>query len=60
MKSHRGVSQAKAHNISFEGPISCVECGLPFISFSNADQMVHMVKINLSIDLSLARGVEEI
>ena len=41
-------------------PLSCVEHGLPFISFGNVDQMVCMAKINLSIDLSLARGVEEI
>ena len=60
LKSHRGISQAKGHDIPFEGPISHAECGLPFISSSNADQMVCMAKINLSIDLSLARGVKEI
>ena len=60
LKGCRGIGQAKGHDIPFEGPILHAEHGLPFISFSNADQMVHMAKINLSVDLSLARGVEEI
>ena len=47
LKSRRGVSQAKRHDIPFEGPISHVECGLPFITFGNADQMVCVAEINL-------------
>ena len=60
LKSRRGVSQAKGHDIPFKGPILRVECGLPFISFGNADQMVRVVKINLRVDLGLARGIEEV
>ena len=58
LKSRRGVSQAERHDIPFEGPISCAECGLPFITFCNADQMVRVAEINLQVDLGLARGVE--
>ncbi|KIM50208.1 hypothetical protein SCLCIDRAFT_146123, partial [Scleroderma citrinum Foug A] len=57
LKSRRGISQAKRHDIPFEGPISRAERGLPFISFSNADQMVRVAKINFTIDLGLARRV---
>ena len=60
LKSHGGISQAKGHDVPFEGPILCVECSLPFISLGNVDQIVCVAKINLTIDLSLARGVEEI
>ena len=47
LKSHRGVSQAERHDIPFEGPISRAECGLPFITFCNVDQMVCVAEINL-------------
>ena len=60
LKSCRGNSQAEGHDIPFDGPMPCEKHGLPFISFHNADQMVHVAKINLCVDLSLARRVEEI
>ncbi|KIM68185.1 hypothetical protein SCLCIDRAFT_106247, partial [Scleroderma citrinum Foug A] len=47
LKSCRGISQAKRHDIPFEGPISRVEHGLPFITFCNADQMVCVAEIDL-------------
>jgi len=37
-----------------------VKCGLPFISFSNADQMVYVAEIDLGVDLCLARRVKEV
>ena len=60
LESCRSICQAKGHDIPLEGTIPCAEHSFPFITFCNADQMVHMVEINLRIDLSLAWGVEEI
>ena len=47
LESCRSICQAEGHDIPFEGPISRAECGLPFITFCNVDQMVCVVEINL-------------
>ncbi|KIM50751.1 hypothetical protein SCLCIDRAFT_144710, partial [Scleroderma citrinum Foug A] len=60
LKSRRGVSQAKGHDIPLKGPIPRAEHGFPLITFCNADQVVCMVEINLRVDLGLARGIEEV
>ncbi|KIM55585.1 hypothetical protein SCLCIDRAFT_134350 [Scleroderma citrinum Foug A] len=60
LESHGSICQAKGHDIPLEGPIPCVEHGFPFITFCNADQVVHVVEINLRVDLGLARGIEEV
>ena len=60
LKGHRSICQAKGHDIPLKGPISRAECDFPFITFGNADKVVHMVQINLRVDLGLARGIEEI
>ena len=60
LKSHGSICQAKGHDIPLEGPISRAECGFPFITFSNVDQVVCVAQINLRVDLGLARGIKEI
>ncbi|KIM67427.1 hypothetical protein SCLCIDRAFT_107934, partial [Scleroderma citrinum Foug A] len=76
LESCGSVCQAKGHDIPLEGTIllmfhvHCtkrvwcvtphVEHGFPFITFCNADQVVHVVEINLRVDLGLARGIEEV
>ena len=60
LKSHRGVSQAEGHDIPLKGPIPRAECGFPFITFCNADQVVCIAEINLRVDLGLARGIKEV
>ncbi|KIM66530.1 hypothetical protein SCLCIDRAFT_110598, partial [Scleroderma citrinum Foug A] len=64
LKSHGSISQAKGHDIPLEGTIPHAECyaqcGLPFITFCNADQVVCMAEINLRVDLGLARGIKEV
>ena len=60
LESCRSICQAEGHDIPLKGTIPHAECSFPFITFCNADQMVHMAEINLRIDLGLARGIEEI
>ncbi|KIM67819.1 hypothetical protein SCLCIDRAFT_106902, partial [Scleroderma citrinum Foug A] len=60
LKSHGSTCQAEGHDIPLKGPISHVECGFPFITFGNADQVVRVAQINLRVDLGLARGIKEI
>ncbi|KIM57758.1 hypothetical protein SCLCIDRAFT_129827, partial [Scleroderma citrinum Foug A] len=60
LESHRGICQAKGHDIPLEGTIPCVEHSFLFIAFCNADQVVCMAEINLRVDLGLARGIEEV
>ncbi|KIM65165.1 hypothetical protein SCLCIDRAFT_113434, partial [Scleroderma citrinum Foug A] len=60
LEGHRSICQAEGYDIPLEGPISCVECGFPFINLCNVDQMVHIAEIDLGVDLGLARGIEEV
>ena len=60
LESCGSICQAEGHDIPLEGPIPCVEHGFPFITFCNVDQVVHVVEINLRVDLGLARGIEEV
>jgi len=60
LKGHRSISQAKGHDIPLKGSIARSKCGLPFVTFSNVDQVVHMVEINFAVYLSLTGGVQEI
>jgi len=60
LESHGSISQAERHDIPLEGAIPRVKHGLPFISFSDADQVVRMAEINLRVDLCLARRIEEV
>ena len=60
LESCRSICQAKGHDIPLKGTIPCVERGFPFITFCNADQVVHVVETNLRVDLGLARGIKEV
>ena len=37
-----------------------MECGLPFITFSDADKMIGMSEINSSVDPCLTSGCQKI
>ncbi|KIM63047.1 hypothetical protein SCLCIDRAFT_118487, partial [Scleroderma citrinum Foug A] len=60
LESHGSICQAEGHDIPLEGMILHAERGFPFITFCNADQVVHVAEINLRVDLGLARGIKEI
>jgi len=60
LESCGSIGQAERHDIPLEGTIPRAKRGLPFISFSDADQMVRVVEINLGVDLCLARRIKEV
>ena len=41
LESRGSIGQAEGHDIPLEGTISHAECSFPFITFGNADQVVH-------------------
>jgi len=60
LESCGSIGQAERHDIPLEGAIPCAKRGLPFISISNADQVVHVAEIDFGVDLCLARRVKEV
>jgi hypothetical protein len=55
-----GVRETEWHNEPFIGAIARAERSLPFIAFSDADQMVRMPEIDFGVDLCVARGIQEV
>ena len=60
LEGSQGIGEAERHHLPFIGAIASAEGGFPLITLSDANQMVHMPKINFSIDLCLTRGVKEV
>ena len=55
-----GISETKRHYQPLEGAIAGTEGGLPFVSISDADQMICILEIELGVDLSFAWGFEQV
>jgi hypothetical protein len=60
LESRRGVAEAERHDQHLEEPISGPEGSLPFVAFGNAYQVIGRTKVDLSVNLSLPRGIEEV
>ena len=61
MLEHAGsISETKGYHQPLKEAVAGVEGGLPFISVSNADQMIHMLEIEFGLDLSSTWGFEEV
>ena len=60
LESVRGVSETKGHHQPLEEAIAVGEGGLPFISISNADQMISMLEIEFGVDLSSIWGFKQV
>ncbi|KIO08660.1 hypothetical protein M404DRAFT_133078, partial [Pisolithus tinctorius Marx 270] len=54
LESSQGIGEAEGHYQPLIGSIPSPKGSLPFIAWGNPDEMVSMLKINLSIDLGLA------
>ncbi|KIO02469.1 hypothetical protein M404DRAFT_147757, partial [Pisolithus tinctorius Marx 270] len=55
LESSWGIGEAEGHYQPLIGSIPSPKGGLPFIAQGNPDEMVSMLKINLSIDLGSAQ-----
>ncbi|KIM61388.1 hypothetical protein SCLCIDRAFT_122125, partial [Scleroderma citrinum Foug A] len=60
LEGSRGIGEAERYHLPFVGAIASVEGSFPLITLGDANQMVHMPKINFSIDLRLTWGVKEV
>ncbi|KIK72544.1 hypothetical protein PAXRUDRAFT_180477, partial [Paxillus rubicundulus Ve08.2h10] len=60
LESCRSVCQTKRHYWPLIGAIAGAEGGLPFVSRRDVDKMVGVPEINLDIDFTTARGVEQV
>ena len=46
LESGRCISKSKRHYVPFKGAIASPESRLPFVTFSDSDQMVSMPEVN--------------
>ena len=60
LKSYKSISKAKRYNCLFERSIVSVKSYFLFIIFCNTHQVIDMLEINFSIDVSFSRQVENI
>ena len=60
LKCGRGVGESERHHEPFEGSVSCSERGLSLIALRDTYQVISMMEVNLSVDTSFARGMEEV
>ena len=56
----RSVSKSEWHDEPFKGAITCLECGLPFITIGNSDEVVCVLEFNGGVDVGFASGGKEI
>ena len=54
------VHKSKRHDTPFKGAIAGAESGLPFITLSDSDQMVHIPEVDFQIDFGLVQAVKEV
>ena len=60
LESGGSIGETLRHDEPFEGSISCLKGGLPFISGGNPDEMVGMLEVNLGINVRGSGTVQEI
>jgi len=60
LERSQSVGKSERHNKPFIGAIASAEGSFPFITWSNADQMVCMSEIDLGIDGRMAGGIKEV
>ena len=60
LESSRSVRESFGYDIPLVGSISGVECGFPLVAVCDSYEMVRMAKIELGVDASLTRGIEQV
>src|SRR6266481_6064959 len=60
LKSCGSISKSFRHYQPLKGPILGPECGLPLVSSSDANQVVHVPKVNFSVDLCFSWCIQQI
>ena len=60
LKSCRCISQTKGHNTPFEGAVLGAKGGFPFVTFSDLDEVIHMLQVDFCIHGGLLWTVKEV
>ena len=60
LKSCQCISQTKGHNTPFKGAVVGAECGFPFVTFTDLNEVVGMLQVNFSIHGGFLQAVEKI
>ena len=60
LESGRSVGETERHNQPFKGPVASLECGLPFVSVSNADEMIGMPKVDFGVNPGFPGSIQKI
>ena len=60
LEGSRCISKSKRHDKPFKRTIVSAESSLPFIAFSNMNEVISVAEVDLGVDTSLARSIEEV
>src|SRR5882672_2983987 len=60
LKSRGSISETKGHDHPFKQTIAGLECGLPLVTGGDADKMVRVAEVNLSVQTGFAWRIEEV
>jgi len=60
LESGRCITEAKRHDLVFEGAIACVEHHFPFVSSGNSNEVVCSSKIKLCKSFGGVEAVKEV
>jgi hypothetical protein len=58
LKGSRGICEAKGHDKVFEVTITGTESGLPFLAFSDSDEIVSAFQVELSEDSGRTEAIQ--
>ena len=56
----RSVSKSEWHNEPFKGAVTCPECGLPFVTIGDSDEVVGVSEVNSRVDAGFAGGGKKV
>ena len=60
LESCRSIGKTKMHDHEIERAILSLESGLPFVTWSDANEVVGCLKINLGVNIRMAKAIKEV
>jgi hypothetical protein len=60
LESGGSIRKSEGHDQPPIGAIASVECGLPFVSIGDPDEMISMAKVDLGVYPGPARSIQEV
>ena len=60
LESRRSIGKTEMHDHEIERAILSLERGLPFITWSDANEIIGCSKIDLGVDIQMVKAIEEV